>query len=157
MTPPGLDTNPSQVSFQKTLVLIFLPRKDGKLSSLLRKRKSHQYLKFGRAGDRTGDLVFGKEKCYQLHLLCDCNLTVFFGFLGWDDGKIRAFTPQTGKPMYTINDSHNKGVTAIATTSDSTRIVSGGGEGEVRVWQLPNVHTYIGSMKEHKGINIVSC
>ena len=32
LTHPGWDTNPSQVSFQQTLVLIYLPRKDGKLS-----------------------------------------------------------------------------------------------------------------------------
>ena len=25
---------------------------------------------------------------------------------GWDDGKIRAFRPQTGKLMYVINDAH---------------------------------------------------
>ena len=33
--------------------------------------------------------------------------------------------------MYTIHDAHKQGVTAIATTSDSSRIVSGGGEGQV--------------------------
>ena len=32
LTPPGQDTNPSQVSFQQMLVLIYLPLKDGKLS-----------------------------------------------------------------------------------------------------------------------------
>ena len=32
LTPPGRDTNPSQVSSQQTLVLIYLPQKDGKMS-----------------------------------------------------------------------------------------------------------------------------
>ena len=32
LTPPGRDTNPLQVSSQQMLVLIYLPRKDGKLS-----------------------------------------------------------------------------------------------------------------------------
>ena len=31
-SPPGWDTNPTQVSSQQTLVLIYLLRKDGKLS-----------------------------------------------------------------------------------------------------------------------------
>ena len=51
----------------------------------------------------------------------------------WNDGKIRAFKPQSGAAMYTIHDAHKQGVTAIATTSDSSRIVSGGGEGQVRL------------------------
>ena len=39
---PGRDTNPSQVSSQQKLVLIYLPRKDGKLSWLRRERKSYK-------------------------------------------------------------------------------------------------------------------
>jgi len=50
---------------------------------------------------------------------------------GWSDGKIRAFGPQSGKLLFTINDAHHKGVTAIAATPDSSHIVSGGGEGEL--------------------------
>ena len=49
----------------------------------------------------------------------------------WDDGRIRAFAPETGRLMYVINNAHRIGVTAIATTSDCKRIISGGGEGEV--------------------------
>lgn len=49
---------------------------------------------------------------------------------GWCDGKIRAFGPQSGKLLYTINDAHHKGVTAIAAAADSERLISGGGEGE---------------------------
>ena len=50
MTPPGQDTNPSQVSSQQTLVLINLPWKDRKLSYLRRKRWSHKFAIFVRAG-----------------------------------------------------------------------------------------------------------
>lgn len=53
---------------------------------------------------------------------------------GWNDGKIRAFLPQSGKLLYAINDAHNHGVTALAPTNDCSRIVSGGMEGEVRIW-----------------------
>lgn len=79
---------------------------------------------------------------------------------GWNDGKIRAFYPQSGKLMYVINDAHIHGVTAITTTSDCSRftiliiifflilnfnskinqpfirIISGGNEGEVRIWKV---------------------
>lgn len=70
----------------------------------------------------------------------------------WDDGKIRAFTPETGKLKYVINNAHNLGVTAIAATSDCRRIISGGGEGQVRVWEIHDVSTTVlkGAMKEHK-------
>ena len=53
---------------------------------------------------------------------------------GWNDGKIRAFLPQSGRLLYAVNDAHNHGVTALAPTNDCTRIVSGGMEGEVRIW-----------------------
>jgi WD40 repeat protein len=50
---------------------------------------------------------------------------------GWDDGKIRAFYPESGKLMFVINDAHQRGVTSIAITSDCKRIISGGAEGQV--------------------------
>jgi len=70
----------------------------------------------------------------------------------WDDGKIRAFLPETGKPYYTINNAHHAGVFAVTSTSDGKRIVSGGGEGQVRVWDLtyqPLTQTFAAAMKEH--------
>lgn len=48
---------------------------------------------------------------------------------GWSDGKIRGLGPQSGKLLYTINDAHHKAVSALAATSDSARIISGGEEG----------------------------
>ncbi|XP_057311952.1 cilia- and flagella-associated protein 52-like isoform X2 [Hydractinia symbiolongicarpus] len=70
----------------------------------------------------------------------------------WDDGKIRAYTPESGKLKYTIHDAHNKGVTAIAPTSSHQRIISGGGEGQVRVWDVNGTkYRMTVAMKEHKG------
>jgi|Transcript_18419 WD40 repeat protein len=71
---------------------------------------------------------------------------------GWNDGKIRAFLPQSGRLLYAINDAHNHGVTALAPTNDCSRIVSGGMEGEVRIWQI-GMQTQImkASLKEHRG------
>lgn len=72
--------------------------------------------------------------------------------IAWDDGKIRVYTPQTGKLKYTIHDAHSKGVTALATTSTSQRIISGGGEGQVRVWDVSDKEQQMRDpMKEHKG------
>ena len=81
---------------------------------------------------------------------------------GWSDGKIRAFGPQSGKLLYVINDAHKilgqkkvsgrlVGVTAITMSSDSERIVSGGSDGQVRVWQVAkSSQTLVASMNEHK-------
>ena len=71
---------------------------------------------------------------------------------GWNDGKIRAFLPQSGRLLYAINDAHNHGVTALAPTNDCTRIVSGGMEGEVRIWQIGSqTQIMTASLKEHRG------
>jgi len=71
---------------------------------------------------------------------------------GWSDGKIRAFLPQSGKLLFAINDAHNHGVTAIAGTQDCQKIVSGGQEGEVRVWRVGRQTQIMeSSLKEHRG------
>jgi WD40 repeat protein len=45
-----------------------------------------------------------------------------------------------------------QGVTALACTSDSGRVVSGGGEGQVRIWDVtPRGHNMKEALKEHKG------
>jgi len=71
---------------------------------------------------------------------------------GWLDGKIRAFTPQTGRPLWTIEDAHIGGVTALASSSDGRRLVSGGEGGHVRVWTVSagGAHRMVASMKEHQ-------
>jgi WD40 repeat protein len=70
---------------------------------------------------------------------------------GWSDGKIRAFAPQSGRLLYQINDAHGA-VTAIVGSSDCARIITGGEEGNVRVWRIgPQSQSMVASMKEHKG------
>ncbi|NXU47301.1 CFA52 protein, partial [Turnix velox] len=74
----------------------------------------------------------------------------------WNDGKIRAFTPETGRLMYVINHAHSLGVTAIAATTDCKRIVSGGGEGQVRIWEIgERTQKLLEVLKEH--VCAVSC
>ncbi len=69
---------------------------------------------------------------------------------GWSDGRIRAFGPQSGKLLYVIEDAHDA-VTAVAPTHDSTRLVSGGANGTVRVWRIGALsQSMLASMKGHK-------
>ena len=71
---------------------------------------------------------------------------------GWSDGKVRAFLPQSGKLLYVINDAHKNGVTALAATADGCRLVTGGMEGEVRIWRIgKGSHSMEISLKEHRG------
>jgi WD40 repeat protein len=87
----------------------------------------------------------------------ECNTVAFMYdgksiISGWSDGKIRAFLPQSGNLLYCINDAHHHGVTAITATTDCQKVVSGGSEGEVRVWKIgKQTQTMEASLKEHRG------
>lgn len=78
--------------------------------------------------------------------------------LGWSDGKIRAFGPESGRLQYCINDTHKGAVTALAVTQPinhegQVRLISGGDDGQVRVWLVGKDKQKLEtSMKEHKGI-----
>lgn len=58
-----------------------------------------------------------------------------------------------------IEEAHSKGVTALACTSDGLGIVSGGGEGQVRIWRISKSYdprgkdtvSLVETMMEHKG------
>jgi WD40 repeat protein len=72
-------------------------------------------------------------------------------YSGWHDGKIRSFLPQSGKLIYCINEAHTNGVTAITATSDCQKIVSGGMNGEIRVWKISTYAQKMEtSLKEHR-------
>ncbi|KER19197.1 hypothetical protein T265_11948 [Opisthorchis viverrini] len=77
--------------------------------------------------------------CYCLDILTDGTAILS----GWDDSKIRAFYPETGRLMYSIHNAHKKGVTAICSTSKCNRIISGGGEGHLRVWDIKEIRPKI--------------
>lgn len=86
-------------------------------------------------------------ECYSIAFMHDGKSIIS----GWNDGKIRAFLPQSGKLYYVINDAHNHGVSAITSTNDCTRIISGGDQGEVRVWTIGSqTQVMEASMKEHR-------
>jgi WD40 repeat protein len=93
------------------------------------------------------------------NLECLCNLVTPSGtaiLSGWDDGKIRAFYPESGRMKFVIPDAHTEKVTALAVADNDARapwrIISGGAEGRVRVWNVTSSHqAMIASLKEHRG------
>lgn len=76
-------------------------------------------------------LVWKGKSDNSVRKVCAPGQSLSFCSSAWNDGKIRAFVPATGEPMYEINNAHNLGVTAIAATSDCKQIISGGGDGQV--------------------------
>lgn len=89
-------------------------------------------------------------------LKCEClsfmpnNETVISG---WDDGKIRAHDRQTGELLYIAADAHER-VTALRGMKNSSGVITGGSEGNVRLWKVLNggVITLEASMKEHRSV-----
>lgn len=54
--------------------------------------------------------------------------------------------------MWVIENAHSHGVTAIGMTPSMTKLITGGMEGEIRIWKInPNIRTLEVSMKEHRG------
>jgi cilia- and flagella-associated protein 52 len=93
----------------------------------------------------------------NLECLC-CNVTATGSTLisGWNDGRIRAFYPETGRMKFVIPDAHSEKVTALALCDSDARspwrVVSGGAEGKVRVWNIASSHqVLVASLKEHRG------
>merc|ERR1712139_492245 len=94
------------------------------------------------------------------NLSCHCITIPTSGSLiisGWNDGKIRAFAPTSGKLSFTIPDAHLGGVTALACFNNSGELISGGVDGRVRRWTdgaddydlKTNIPLMIGNVKEH--------
>ncbi|XP_030317742.1 cilia- and flagella-associated protein 52 [Calypte anna] len=97
-------------------------------------------------------IVQSNLTCHALEVTRDGDSIVS----GWSDGKIRAFTPRAGRLLYEIQDAHSMGVTAIAATSDCRHLVSGGGEGQVRIWDVADkMRRLVEILKEHTAA--VSC
>jgi cilia- and flagella-associated protein 52 len=67
---------------------------------------------------------------------------------GFSDGKIRAFRVDNKQQLWQIDNAHKNGVTAIALSHNNKFIVSGGQEGEIRVWEIRS-RELIAHLKEH--------
>ena len=57
---------------------------------------------------------------------------------GWSDGNVRIYTPETGKLVEEIRNAvtGSQGVTAMAVSGRGDKMVVGGGDGAVRVWDI---------------------
>ena len=62
---------------------------------------------------------------------------------GWSDKTIKAFAPESGKLCWEIASAHINEVTAIAVANNGRRVVSGGGEGTVKVWNIANANKQV--------------
>ena len=67
---------------------------------------------------------------------------------GWSDGKIRAYRVDNNQQLWQIDNAHKGGVTCIALSHNNKFIVSGGMEGEIRVWEIRS-RELISHLKEH--------
>jgi WD40 repeat protein len=57
---------------------------------------------------------------------------------GWDDGRIRAYYPESGRPFYTMDNAYGGAVTALAAFADCRHVISGSNLGHVVVWDVPS-------------------
>ena len=57
---------------------------------------------------------------------------------GWSDANVRIYTPETGKLVEEIRNAvtGGQGVTAMAVSGRGDKMVVGGGDGAVRVWDI---------------------
>ena len=94
---------------------------------------------------------------------------------GWTDGKIRAFTPQSGRLLFIIRDGHRpvinnaassvsgismankyaslvpQGVTCMSPSIDCNYLLTGGFDGEVKLWQIgKQTQTLCTSQRMHR-------
>jgi len=60
-------------------------------------------------------------------------------YAGWDDGRIRAYYPESGRPFYIMDNAYGGSVTALETLSDCRHVISGSNLGHVVVWEVPGV------------------
>jgi WD40 repeat protein len=67
---------------------------------------------------------------------------------GWSDGKVRGYRVDNNQMLWQIDNAHKNGVTAIALSHNNKFIVSGGMEGEIRVWEIRS-RELISHLKEH--------
>lgn len=69
-------------------------------------------------------------------------------FVGWEDGKIRAYDADEGVELWAIDNCHKGGVSALALSHNQRFLCSGGMRGEVRVWEL-KTRTLVSHLVQH--------
>jgi WD40 repeat protein len=67
---------------------------------------------------------------------------------GWGDGNVRCHDAASGELLWTLPNANQGGVTRIATAHGLHFFVTGGVNGEVRVWDM-RTRSMISNLKEH--------
>uniref|UniRef100_A0A7S1HLU2 EML-like first beta-propeller domain-containing protein n=3 Tax=Hemiselmis andersenii TaxID=464988 RepID=A0A7S1HLU2_HEMAN len=67
---------------------------------------------------------------------------------GWSDGFVRCFDAETGEMLWKMSDVHRGGVTALGVSHNHRFMVTGGEEGDVRVWDIKQRDMVV-HLKEH--------
>jgi len=69
---------------------------------------------------------------------------------GCNDGKLMGFDSKLGENLWHIDNAHKGGATSVKLSSNVRFIVSGGADGELRIWELRN-REMASHLKEHVG------
>mmetsp|Transcript_19003 Transcript_19003/g.62471 ORF Transcript_19003/g.62471 Transcript_19003/m.62471 type:complete len:334 (-) Transcript_19003:1244-2245(-) len=67
---------------------------------------------------------------------------------GWTDGKVRCFDGETGEMLWDISDVHKGGVTALQVSYNQRFMITGGENGDIRVWDIKS-REMVSHLKEH--------
>jgi len=67
---------------------------------------------------------------------------------GCSDGRLLAFDCARGEPLWNIDNAHKGGATSVQLASSSRFVVTGGAEGDVRVWEF-RTREMAAHLKEH--------
>lgn len=70
-------------------------------------------------------------------------------YSGWTDGRILAHSAENGSVLWSVDNAHAGGVTAMALSHNRRFLLTGGVLGEVRLWELRS-RELISHLKEHK-------
>eukprot|EP00824_Muranothrix_gubernata_P017277 TRINITY_DN35503_c0_g1_i1.p1 TRINITY_DN35503_c0_g1~~TRINITY_DN35503_c0_g1_i1.p1 ORF type:complete len:632 (+),score=100.18 TRINITY_DN35503_c0_g1_i1:61-1896(+) len=69
---------------------------------------------------------------------------------GWSDEKVRCHSVATGELFWSLDNVHRGGVTAVAIPHSQKFFVTGGAEGDVRIWDTPS-RRMLTNLKQHTG------
>lgn len=90
-------------------------------------------------------------RCSQVSTAAWPTCTVFTEEIiisGWSDGKVRAFRVDNQEQLWQIDHAHPNGVTAIDLAHNFKFLVTGGMDGDIRVWEIRS-RELISHLKEH--------
>lgn len=69
----------------------------------------------------------------------------------WSDGCVRSFDAMNGEFLWSVDNAHRCGITALVVAPNLKFFVTGGEEGEVRLWEM-KTREMVSELKEHKGM-----